>query len=72
MDAFQTYALIVTMMGFLASTASNQELFCHRIILIHCVLIILLLESERFHLRENRGNQRGLWVRPIFRARETY
>ena len=60
------------MMGFLASTTFNQEFFRHRIIIIHCVLIVLLLESRRLLQRENRGNQRRFWVRPIITARKTY
>ena len=72
MAAIQTCALITVMMGFLASTTFNQEFFRHRIIIIHCVLILLLLESRRLLQRENRGNQRRFWVRPIFTARKTY
>ena len=72
MAAIQTCALITVLMGFLASTTFNQEFFRHRIIIIHCVLILLLLESRRLLQRENRGNQRRFWVRPIFTARKTY
>ena len=72
MAAIQTCALITVMMGFLASTTFNKEFFRHCIIIIHCVLILLLLESRRLLQRENRGNQRRFWVRPIFTARKTY
>ena len=72
MAVIQTYALITVMMGFLASTTFNQEFFRHRMIIIHCVLILLLLELRRLLQRENRGNQRRFWVIPIFTAKKTY
>ena len=59
MAAIQTCALITVMMGFLASTTFNKEFFRHRIIIIHCVLILLLLESRRLLQREN-GKSKAL------------
>ena len=46
--------------------------FRHRIIIIHCVLILLLLESRQHLLNENRESQRRFWVRPILKARKAY
>ena len=55
-------------MGFITSTTFNQVFFRHCIIIIQCVFILLLLESRRHLLTENRENQRGFWVRPTLKA----
>ena len=44
MAAIQTYVLLLVIMAFLTSTASNQELSRQRIVIIQCVLRLYALD----------------------------
>ena len=65
-------ALMLQLLAFVARTTPHGELLRYRIIIIHCILLLLVLLSRRTRAREKRAKGRRFWVRAIFRQRQRY
>ena len=65
-------ALMLQLLAFVVRTTPNGELLRYRIVIIHCILVLLLLLSRRSRAREKRAKGRRFWVRAIFRQRQRF
>ena len=65
-------ALMLQLLAFMARTTLNGEQLRYRIVIIHCILLLLLVLSRRSRAREKRAKGRRFWVRAIFRQRHRY
>ena len=60
-------ALMLQLLAFMARTSLNGEHLRYRIVIIHCILLLLLVLSRRSRAREKQAKGRRFWVRAIFR-----
>ena len=64
--------LMLQLLAFVARTTLNGKHLHYRIVIIHCILLLLLFLSRRSQAREKRAKGCRFWVRAIFRQRQRF